>query len=172
MASTPRRTVVAEPFDGGRWSPFGWVPLRDDDPADGRSRLDFQWGDAHVNLIRHRRDEVPETDRGLVCEMMFHHQSHTQALLVLNCRAVVAVAPPGADLVGGDASGVRAFLLEPLDRLVLHRGTWHWGPFPVAEERVDLYNVQGRRYAEDNTCADLAAAGHAVEIVTRPGPAA
>jgi hypothetical protein len=56
--------------------------------------------------------------------------------------------------------------LQPHDSLVLHRGTWHWGPFPVSEPRVDLYNVQGLRWAEDNDETNLAALGLATEVIT------
>ena len=63
-----------------------------------------------------------------------------------------------------DAGAIRAFLLEPLSSVVLHRGTWHWGPFPVDAESVTLFNVQGRRYVEDNDRADLAALGAPVDV--------
>ena len=52
---------------------------------------------------------------------------------------------------------MRAFRLRPLDAFVLHRGTWHWGPFPLGGDPVQLLNVQGRRYAEDNASVDLPA---------------
>ncbi len=42
---------------------------------------------------------------------------------------------------------MRAFRLEKLDAVVLHRGTWHWGPFPLGDEPVLLFNVQGLGYA-------------------------
>ena len=47
-------------------------------------------------------------------------------------------------------SALHAFHLKAKDAFVLHRGTWHWGPFPVTADEVTLYNVQGLRYAEDN----------------------
>ena len=50
---------------------------------------------------------------------------------------------------------MRAFALPPLTGFALFRGTWHWGPFPVGDASVHLWNVQGKRYAEDNACADL-----------------
>jgi hypothetical protein len=49
--------------------------------------------------------------------------------------------------------------------VVLHRGTWHWGPFPVDADSVRLFNVQGLRYAEDNTCIDLASRELDVDVV-------
>jgi ureidoglycolate hydrolase len=160
--------ISAQPFDRVGWHPYGWVPLPDTDPGDGSSRLDFEWGDVHLNLIGHDAAEVPRTERGLVCEMLFRHQTHTQALMVLNCPAVVVVAPPGTAVTSPqDAGLLRAFLLRPLDAFVLHRGTWHWGPFPVSAPRVDMLNVQGLRYAEDNECCQLAGIGASVEVLTR-----
>ena len=61
---------------------------------------------------------------------------------------------------------MRAFVLQPLDTFVLLRGTWHQGPFPLGPEPVQLLNVQGARYAEDNASVDLASrAGAVVEVV-------
>jgi ureidoglycolate hydrolase len=158
--------LIAEPLTEVEWKPFGWVPRADTDPADGTDRVHFEWDDVHVNLIHHRRDEVPATGDGLVCEMMFRHATHTQALLVLNCPAVVVVAEPGTQFSSPkDAERLRAFLLQPHDTLVLHRSTWHWGPFPVSEPRVDLFNVQGLRYPEDNEEINLAELGLATEVV-------
>jgi hypothetical protein len=79
---------------------------------------------------------------------------------------VIVVAPPGLEIVtSDDAEQARAFVLEPLSSIVLHRGTWHWGPFPVEAESVSLFNVQGLRYAEDNEMADLAAIGAALDVL-------
>ncbi len=157
--------VIAQPLTADAWAPFGWLPVADTDPGDGKGRLSFAWGDPHVNVIAHRADEIERRDGALVCGEMFRHDSHTQALLVLDARAVVAVAPGGHPLgAPGDAGVIRAFELEPLDAFVLHAGTWHWGPFPVDAETVHLYNVQGRRYCEDNMKVDVAAVLGEVEI--------
>lgn len=151
-------TIRAQKFDPVGWKPFGWVPVADTDPADGQARLEFQWSDVHLNLIGHDGDEVPHTEGGLVCQMLFRHQTHTQALQVLNCPAVVVVGQPGATFTSPeDAEQLRAFLLHPLDVFVLHRATWHWGPFPLGDDpRVNMLNVQGLRYAEDNECCGSA----------------
>jgi ureidoglycolate hydrolase len=98
---------------------------------------------------------------------MFCHQTHTQALLVLNCPAVIAVAPASCTWSSAeDVQQVKVFSLMPHDAIVLHQGTWHWGPFPASEPQVDLFNVQGLRYAEDNTCVRLDKLGAAFEVVT------
>jgi ureidoglycolate hydrolase len=161
------RAIEAQQFTPALWGRYGWVPLPDTDERDGQSTLFFEWGDAHLNLIGHDAAEVPHTPAGLVCEMLFRHRTHTQALMVLNRPSVVVVAPPAATFgSAADAAQLRAFLLRPLDAFVLHRGTWHWGPFPVGAPRVDMLNVQGLRYAEDNDCCPLAAVGASVEVLT------
>ena len=158
--------ITPLPLDARSWAPFGWLPVADTDPVDGDHRLEFAWGDVHVNRTAHRRDEVPEAAGGLRCQMLFRHISHTQVLMPLNTAAVIAVAPPEVPMDrAADVDRVEAFVLEPLQAVVLHRGTWHWGPFPIAAESVELFNVQGLRYREDNECADLSALGTAVDVL-------
>lgn len=164
--TTAARRLVPVALTEEAWAPFGWLPVPDTDERDGQHRLTFEWDDAHVNVIGHRRDEVPATADGLRCEMLYHHRTHTQTLLVIDHPAVIAVAPAGTDFRSpDDAASIIAFRLEPLEALVLHRSTWHWGPFPVSADAVALFNVQGLRYAEDNEMADLAACGAAVDLV-------
>jgi ureidoglycolate hydrolase len=165
------RTIDAAPLEPSAWEPFGWLPLADTDPADGTHRMGFEWADPHVNIISHAADEIVHLDGGLLCDRLYRHDTHTQALLALDGPSVIAVAPPGADFGDGtgpdalDAAGsVRAFLLRPLQSLVLYRGTWHWGPFPLTPEPVHLYNVQGLGYRDDNASVDLAGLGLAFEV--------
>jgi ureidoglycolate hydrolase len=161
-----RREVEPEPLSESAWAPFGWLPVADTDPRDGEHRMEFSWDDVHVNLIGHARSEVPETANGLRCEMLFRHDTHTQSVMSLDVPAVIAVAPAGADFSDpGGVAAIHVFRMEPLQALVLHRGTWHWGPFPVEAPEVRLFNVQGLRYAEDNSCMDLAAKGLAIDVV-------
>ncbi len=149
--------IEARPFEPDAWAPFGWVPVADTDPADGRHTLEFEWHDPHLNLISHSPDEVERAPTGIVVGRLYRHDTHTQALLPLNCESVIAVAPASVDFSDrSDLEAIRAFRLRPLDRLVLHRGTWHWGPFPVGDEPVQLLNVQGQGYADDNASVDVA----------------
>jgi ureidoglycolate hydrolase len=157
--------ITPDPLTPEGWAPFGWLPVPDTDPSDGEGRLAFAWDDAHVNIISHRRDEVPELDGRLRCEVLFRHATHTQALMPLDAAAVIVVAPATSDPARpGEPSGLRAFVLPVLSAVVLHPGTWHWGPYPVTAEEVRLFNVQGLRYREDNQSVDLAAVGAAVEV--------
>jgi ureidoglycolate hydrolase len=159
------RSIEAQPLSAEAWALFGWIPVTDTDPADGVERLTFEWGDVHLNVISHTPQEIAHTDKGLRCDEMFRHTTHTQALLTLDVPSVIAVAPAGVTFDdAADLDTVRAFALRPLDYFVLHRGTWHWGPFPVGDRPVTLYNVQGLRYAEDNTKMDLGGRGLAVEV--------
>lgn len=160
------RRITPVPLTAEAWAPFGWLPVADTDPTDGSQRLEFTWSDVHVNRIGHRRDEVPAVDGGLRCQVLFRHATHTQVVMPLDVTAVVVVAPPGLDLAApGAVDQVEAFELEPLTAIVLHRSTWHWGPYPVGAESVELFNVQGLRYAEDNESFDLAALGAPVDVV-------
>jgi ureidoglycolate hydrolase len=163
--SAEERAVAPQALSREGWAAFGWLPVADTDPEDGDERLTFEWGDAHVNIIGHARSEVPETSHGMRCEMLYRHDTHTQSLMPLNVPAVIVVAPAEVQFTQvEDAATIRAFRIEPLESLVLHRGTWHWGPFPIEGPEVRLFNVQGLRYAEDNRCMDLAAKGLSVDV--------
>jgi ureidoglycolate hydrolase len=155
-----KRKIAAAPIDAQFFERFGWIPLPDTDPGDGSQRLEFAWADPHVNVISHGPEEVTRLDEGLSCDRMYRHDSHTQALLVLDEDSVVAVAPSTAELSSAaDIDLVRAFRLRAGDAFVLHRGTWHWGPFPIGAHPVHLYNVQGLGYERDNRSVDLSRFG-------------
>jgi ureidoglycolate hydrolase len=160
------RRITPVPLTREAWAPFGWIPVADTDPTDGDERLEFTWQDVHVNRIGHRRDEVPEVAGGLRCQVLFRHATHTQVVMPLDVAAVVVVAPAGLEMaLPADFDQIRAFLLEPLSAVVLHRATWHWGPYPVGSDSVELFNVQGLRYADDNSSVDLEARGGAVDVL-------
>jgi ureidoglycolate hydrolase len=161
--------VDCEPLTAKAWAPFGWLPRPDTDPADGEHTLHFEWDDAHLNTIEHRADEVDVTGAGLRCAVMYRHETHTQVLTPLDAASVLAVAPASSTFDSpADLDGVRAFVLQPGEIIVLHRGTWHWGPFPIGgATSVRLLNVQGRRYADDNASVDLTTrTGYVVEVVS------
>ena len=166
------RTVAltAEPLSVDGFAAFGWIPVPDTDPADGAHTLAYDWADPHLNTIEHTFDEIEHgTDGAPHCDRFYRHDSHTQALMPLNVDAVVAVAPSATEFhVLSDLDAVRAFVLHPQDCFVLHRGTWHWGPFPLGPEPVRLLNVQGRGYVDDNASVVLPDAVGAVLSVVVP----
>jgi ureidoglycolate hydrolase len=149
-------TIDAEPLTPDAWGEYGWLPVLDDDPTDGIHALEFSWQDAHLNYISHAPDEVERVDDWFVVNRMYHHDTHTQALMPVNCPSLIAVAPAIVDFsYAAQVETVRAFVLDPLVCIVLHRGTWHYGPFPLGTEPVRLLNLQGRRYEEDSAYVDL-----------------
>jgi ureidoglycolate hydrolase len=160
------RRVDAEAVNASAWAPFGWLPRADVDPADGEHTLHFAWDDAHLNTIEHRIDEIDATGHGLRCAVMYRHETHTQVLTPLDAASVVAVAPGDLTFTDpADLDAIRAFVLEPGETVVLHQGTWHWGPFPIrGATSVRLLNVQGRRYSEDNASVDLSS--WVIEVVS------
>ena len=163
----PRRQIKPLGLTADAWAPFGWLPVADTDPEDGHHRLHFAWNDPHVNIIAHARAEVTEVPGALCCDELYRHDTHTQAIMSLDHLAVIAVAPSSVAFSSSeDAAEIAAFLLDPLQPFVLHRGTWHWGPFPQHAASVSLFNVQGLRYAEDNTRVDLVERGFAVDVLT------
>jgi ureidoglycolate hydrolase len=161
----PARTILPEPLTRAAWTPFGELPVDDTDPGDAAD-LEFVWGDGHANYIGHHRDEVVWTGVGVLCDHLNKHETHTQLLMPVNCDAVVVVAPASVDFSEpGDLDEVKAFVVRPYEPFMLFRSTWHWGPFPVSEDLVRLFNVQGRRFAEDNIVARF----EPVEVRLKPG---
>jgi ureidoglycolate hydrolase len=149
------RQLALSPLTHDSWRPFGSLP-DDEDAEHDTSDLEFEWLDGHLNFISHDRDEVPWTADVVRCEMMFRHRTHTQALMPVDVDTVVVVAPPGVEFTEAeDFAAVRAFAVPSLRPFVLHKGTWHWGPFPARDSAVRLLNVQGNRYREDNECVQL-----------------
>jgi len=156
VSPSVRRSVTAGTLTTATWAPFGWLPAADTDPADATHTYEFAWNDPHVNVIAHHADEIEHTAGGLICDRFYRHDTHTQVLLPLDVDSVIAVAPRDVAFSAvADLDEVRAFALPPLTGFALFRGTWHWGPFPSGDAPVHLWNVQGKRYAEDNACADL-----------------
>ena len=158
--------IEAVPVTPSGWAPFGWLPVPDIDPADGEHTLRYEWDDAHLNTIEHTTDEVDATEHGLRCAVLYRHETHTQVLTPLDVASVIAVAPADTTFTdAADVDAIRAFVVEPGETVVLHQGTWHWGPFPIrGASSVRLLNVQGRRYAEDNASVDLS--GSTIEVVS------
>lgn len=159
--------VSAAPLTEADWAPFGWIPVMDTDSRDGTQRLSFGWSDVHVNLIGHDLEEVASVEGGLRCDVLFRHRTHTQVLMPLDSDAVIAVASPTVDFSEPEHAGlVKAFVLRPREAVVLHQGTWHWGPYPTKSRAVTLFNIQGWRYREDNFSIDLAGNGLSIDVLT------
>jgi ureidoglycolate lyase len=140
-----RFEVQAEPLTAEAFAPFGQVIDR------GDMVMELRDGEAFaLNVLSYERQP-------LECDHLNRHHRATQALVALAGRpTVVVVAPGDLDLTSRDhLSSVRAFVCDGTAGINLSLGTWHWGPYPLMD-RVDLVNVQGRGFADDNEVAHLA----------------
>ena len=137
------------------FAPFGTLPPEEGD-GNPTADLEFLWNDGSVNFIGHTLDELEVRDGRLRCELLNRHDTHTQTLMPMSGPAVVVVAPADLDFSEpAHFDAVRAFALPRHSCVHLHRGTWHWGPYPVGADQLRIFNVQGRGYANDNGIAWL-----------------
>jgi hypothetical protein len=138
------------------WAPFGKIPS-DEGTEHDDADLEFLLDDGHANFIGHDNAEIRFTERGgALCELLNRHDTHTQTLMPVDVEAYVVVAPAAVDFSeSAHFDTVRAFRLPALAVVHLTRGTWHWGPYPLHADRVRLFNIQGRGYANDNGIAWL-----------------
>jgi ureidoglycolate hydrolase len=145
----------AEPATRAAFAPFGTIPPEESDGYP-TADLEFLWNDGSVNFIGHTLDELEVVDGRLRCELLNRHDTHTQTLMPMSGDAIAVVAPGDVDFSRPEHfDTVRAFVMPRYSCVHLHRGTWHWGPYPLGAPSVRIFNVQGRGYARDNGIAWL-----------------
>jgi ureidoglycolate lyase len=153
MAST--HLIRAEPLTEAAFAPFGQVL------ATGDAVMELRGGEVfHLNVLHY--DRVP-----LRCDHLNRHHKATQALVALAGKpTLLVVAEAQYDFSTPDhLAHVRAFACDGSAGVNLSLGTWHWGPYPITDY-VDLVNVQGRGFADDNEIAYLERDhGAVVEVV-------
>ena len=157
-AQTEPRTIALslEPATRESFAPYGVLPPLE---GDGHPTADlvFTRNDGWVNFIGHTLDEVAVRAGRLRCELLNRHETHTQTLMPMSADALVVVAPAGVDFSRPEhLDTVKAFALPQYSCVHLHRGTWHWGPYPVGAEEVRVFNIQGRGWPTDNKVVELA----------------
>jgi len=147
--------VVAQPITTEAFAPFGQLLATEPDEAVITVREGEEWV---LNVLSYDH-------RPLVCDHLNAHHKATQMLVPLDKRpALVVVAPAGTTFdTPADLEHVRAFVLDGSAAVNLSFGTWHWGPYPVGDH-VDLLNLQGRGFANDNEIAHL---GRDLDTVVR-----
>jgi ureidoglycolate hydrolase len=154
---TEPRTISLEPVNATieSFAPYGALPPVEGD-GNPTADLEFLLNDGWVNYIGHTLDEIEVHDGKLRCELVNRHDTHTQTLMPMSGDALVVVAPPDVDFSElAHFATVRAFALPRHTCVHLHRGTWHWGPYPVGAHEVQIFNIQGRGYPNDNGIAWL-----------------
>ena len=120
------------------FAPFGVLPPDENDDAPVAA-LEFLWNDGAVNYIGHTLDELEVVDGWLRCELLNRHDTHTQTLMPMSGDAVVVVAPADVDFSSAEHfDTVRAFVMACHTCVHLHRGTWHWGPYPLGAPSVRI----------------------------------
>ena len=151
------RTVTLDPIEAtlASFAPYGVLP-----PFEGDGKptadLEFLLNDGWVNYIGHTLGEIEVCEGELRCELLNRHDTHTQTLMPMSGDAVVVVAPADVDFSEpAHFETVRAFALPRHTCVHLHRGTWHWGPYPVGADEVQIFNIQGRGYPNDNGVVEL-----------------
>jgi ureidoglycolate hydrolase len=155
MADRAARRLLAQPLTAEGFAPFGVLPPDEGGPGP-TADLEFTLADGWVNFIGHAASEVEHGPTGPRCDHLNRHDTHTQTLMPMDGDALLVVAPPAATFADpADLDLVAAFVLPRYQPVHLHRGTWHWGPYPVAAESVRLLNIQGQGWPDDNTVASL-----------------
>ena len=148
-------SVRAEPLSDEAFAPFGQVLAVGDAVMELRGDEVF-----HLNVLHYEY-------KPLRCDHLNRHHKATQALVALAGKPTLLVVAPGAyDFTTADhMAHVRAFVCDGSSGVNLSLRTWHWGPYPLTDH-VDLVNVQGKGFADDNEVAYLERdLGIVVEVV-------
>jgi ureidoglycolate lyase len=144
MSDVTTYIVRAEPLTEAAFAPFGQVVREGDCVMELRGDERF-----HLNVLHYDR-------KPLRCDHLNRHNRATQMLVALAGKpTLLVVGPKEYEFSTTDhLPHARAFLCDGTAGVNLALGTWHWGPYPVADY-VDLVNVQGAGFADDNDIAYL-----------------
>ena len=165
MAEPEVRRLAAQPLTATGFAPFGVLPPDEGGPGP-TADLTFTLDDGWVNFIGHAASEVEQGPTGPRCDHLNRHDTHTQTLVPMDGDALLVVASPEVRFADPtDVDAVAAFVVPQHQPVHLHRGTWHWGPYPIGAEAVRLLNIQGRGWPDDNTVAQLPVV---LEVSPRP----
>ena len=135
---------------------YGVIPPFEGD-GNPTADLVFTRDDGWVNFIGHTLDEIEVRAGRLRCELLNRHDTHTQTLMPMTGDTLVVVAPADVDFSRPEHfDAVKAFALPQHSCVHLHRGTWHWGPYPVGAPDVRVFNIQARGWPTDNSVVALA----------------
>jgi len=144
-----------EPATLESFAPYGVIPPFEGD-GNPTANLVFTRDDGWVNFIGHTLAEIEVRDGRMRCELLNRHDTHTQTLMPMSGDALVVVAPAEVDFSKPEhLDSVKAFALPQYACVHLHRGTWHWGPYPVGADEVRVFNIQASGWPTDNTVAEL-----------------
>lgn len=149
VGTTESYIVRAEPLDAAAFAPFGQV-LSSERDGTAVSTIELRGSETFaLNILSYER-------RPLRCDHLNAHHKATQALVALGGKPTLLVVAPAGVVFDHRAAlaTVRAFICDGTAAVNLSLGTWHWGPYPLSD-RVDLLNLQGAGFADDNEVAHL-----------------
>ena len=138
FASPSARDLPALPVSAAAFAAFGKLiePTPDGAPMPDVDRaLDLSGG-------RPRFYIMALTNRGLLVSSLNRHGAATQVLASANGESwLLAVAPPDDAATAPDPEAIRAFTIPGGFGVLLHRGTWHAGPYfePAA---MNFFNLE------------------------------
>ena len=140
------RVIPCSPLTAESFAPFGQLLSAEPDESAQEVRGGEDW---ILNILSYEHKD-------LVCDHLNAHHKATQALIPLASKpALLVVAPPGTTFeTPDDLDTIRAFVMDGTAAVNLGFGTWHWGPYPIGDH-VDLLNLQGRGFADDNEIVNL-----------------
>jgi ureidoglycolate hydrolase len=156
MSDQPRTIELKlEPATIESFAPYGVIPPFEGD-GNPTANLVFTRDDGWVNFIGHSLGEIEVRAGRLRCELLNRHDTHTQTLMPMTGDALVVVAPAEVDFSAPEhLHTVKAFALPQYACVHLHRGTWHWGPYPVGADELRVFNIQASGWPTDNSVAEL-----------------
>jgi ureidoglycolate hydrolase len=147
--------LTVEPATRDSFAAYGVIPPFEGD-GQPTANLVFTRNDGWVNFIGHNIDEIEVRAGRLRCELLNRHDTHTQTLMPMSGDALVVVAPAEVDFSQPEHfDSVKAFALPQHSCVHLHRGTWHWGPYPVGAAEVRVFNIQASGWPTDNGIVEL-----------------
>jgi ureidoglycolate hydrolase len=168
MSDQPRALELKlEPATIESFAPYGVIPPFEGD-GNPTANLVFTRDDGWVNFIGHSLSEIEVRAGRLRCELLNRHDTHTQTLMPMTGDALLVVAPADVDFSAPEhLDAVKAFALPQYACVHLHRGTWHWGPYPVGADELRVFNIQASGWPTDNGVAELTRDhGVVFEVVT------
>ena len=138
---TGERRFLAQPATFANIADYGTLV----EPTEDGAAFGAMDAVLHLTGGRPRFHIMKLKKRTMAVTRITRHLAVTQALASLNGKSwYVLLAPPDAPddaQAQPDISRLQAFCITGLQALVLHRSTWHAGPYFV-EDEVDFVNLE------------------------------
>lgn len=150
------RPLTARPLSAEGFAPFGTL-LGQPDTAPSLERGDITFWNKTADLsglagsgvtghlIAHRRE--------LLLTQIERHQATPEAFICTAGRSLFVAGAPG----DADPGGLQLFEIAAGQGVLLHRGAWHWAPYPLTETATFLLVLRAETSDHDIEIVDLPA---------------